>query len=151
MITEKQVGEFKLLCFTGADAVELHDDPSTPAPKQLYTWKHSRGADGLTWETLEQFWGDYGMVVLGLDLRGMAGVAKNLYEGNKTDPVDVAEELGLDPGDVDSLVQDLKSKDASAINNGGFFDQMDYLIEELGHEETVKEIRRIAEEKKTVG
>jgi len=46
--------------------------------------------------------------------------------------------------DIDDLVHDLKSNEASNINNAGLSSQLKYLLETLGLEQAKKEIGRIA-------
>ena len=41
---------------------------------------------------------------------------------------------------LDSIVHDLKSMEASAINNGGASEQIAYIIEEMGEEVGIKSI-----------
>ncbi len=150
MIEEKYIGEFELLLYTGPDAEKLWaslGDDTIPAPDQLYTWAETRGADGLIWESLEQFWGDYGMVQMELGVGKMAVVAKSLYEANKPDPFSLARSLGIEPEDLDDLVHDLISRIASTANNDGLESQIGYMINSIGEIETVETLRKIAKDK----
>lgn len=49
-----------------------------------------------------------------------------------------AEKLGIDAESLDDAVHDAASQVASAINNGGIEDQIAYLLEQLGVEETAR-------------
>jgi hypothetical protein len=46
----------------------------------------------------------------------------------------------LQESDLDSLVHDLKSSEASAINNGGMDGQLQYIIEQLGPTDAMAKI-----------
>lgn len=47
--------------------------------------------------------------------------------------VDVLNEKGInDPADLDEMVIECKSDEASSINNCGFNDQIEYLVKHLG-------------------
>jgi hypothetical protein len=43
---------------------------------------------------------------------------------------------------LDDIVHDLKSQEASAINNGGVASQVDYIIEQYGKEKGLEIIRK---------
>jgi hypothetical protein len=45
-----------------------------------------------------------------------------------------------DEGSLDDIVLDLKSSEASAINNGGASEQIAYIIEEMGEEAGINTI-----------
>lgn len=47
----------------------------------------------------------------------------------KAVPERILKKLEADCGVLDDLVHDLKSRDASAMNNGGFWEQLEYLRE----------------------
>jgi hypothetical protein len=51
-----------------------------------------------------------------------------------------AEAAGLEPEDVDELVHELAASIAADINNGGLDDQIRYLVDEMGVEQTEKQI-----------
>lgn len=70
--------------------------------------------------------------------------------GVECDPIetrpllDLISALGLEEDALDELVHDAKSGEASNINNGGFTDQVDYLVEALGYADLEKQIRELA-------
>jgi len=51
---------------------------------------------------------------------------------------DWCEENALGPEDLDELVHDFKSGEASAINNGGLEDQLKFLTQKMGGEVSLK-------------
>jgi hypothetical protein len=55
--------------------------------------------------------------------------------------LELAERYGVAPEDVDDLVHDVHSREASDINNGGLSAQLDYLVGELGEGLAEAEIR----------
>lgn len=58
--------------------------------------------------------------------------------------VTLAEELNIDPHDLDDLVHDLASNTASDTNNGRLDVQIAYLLDEVGEAETAQAIRSAA-------
>lgn len=63
---------------------------------------------------------------------------------HKTTPAEeLAQRLkdgGVDPSDLDDLVHDVQSREASATNNCGLEEQVEYLIEQLGLKETQRAV-----------
>jgi len=58
-----------------------------------------------------------------------------------------AQKLGIEPEQLDEAVHEAVSSAASAINNGGLEEQIAYLVEQLGPEETEKLIDELPGEK----
>jgi hypothetical protein len=54
-----------------------------------------------------------------------------------------AQQNHLTESDLDELVDDLKSQEASAINNGGIKGQIAYIIEQLGSTEAMAAIDKL--------
>ncbi|MBE3144540.1 MAG: hypothetical protein IMZ61_11545 [Planctomycetes bacterium] len=54
-----------------------------------------------------------------------------------------AQQNHLTEPNLDELVHDLKSKEASSINNGGIQEQITYIIEQLGPTEAMAEIDKL--------
>lgn len=48
---------------------------------------------------------------------------------------------GLEPEHLDDIIHELRSEEASGLNNSGIEDQLQYLVETLGFKETVRLIR----------
>jgi hypothetical protein len=51
-----------------------------------------------------------------------------------------AQQNHLTEPDLDELVHELKSKEASSINNGGIQEQIKYIVEQLGPTEAMKAV-----------
>ena len=70
--------------------------------------------------------------------------------GCECNPIDtqqlteLAISLGISDDDLDDLVHDAKSNEASAINNQGVAEQIDYLVEAIGIADLEKRIRELA-------
>jgi len=119
------------------------DVPKCPAYDGKYPFStmivlaETDGADGLSWESFEQFWADYGMVRMGLDLGKMNEAAQSLFKAN--DPL---EKLKAKVGeqDLDDLVHDLASSIGTAANNEGVDGQVAFIVEQVGKERAIKEI-----------
>ena len=62
-----------------------------------------------------------------------------------------AGQCGLRPDDLDDLVHDAASQDASAVDNDGLESQIEYLIEQWGFEETQKALEHLKKEKTNDG
>lgn len=56
------------------------------------------------------------------------------------------EDSGVDPSDLDDLVHDIQSREASATNNCGLEEQVEYLIKQLGLEETQRVVAGLIKE-----
>lgn len=56
---------------------------------------------------------------------------------------DILTERGVDPKTFDDLVHDLVSRQGSNINNGGLYEQLEFLFRELGPKEAQAEITKI--------
>ena len=54
-----------------------------------------------------------------------------------------AQQNHLTESDLDELVDDLKSQEASSINNGGIQEQIAYIIEQLGPTEAMVAIDKL--------
>jgi hypothetical protein len=52
---------------------------------------------------------------------------------------------------LDDVVHDIKSEEASSINNGGPDGQVRYLVEQLGEEEALKQVRALMEDRDESG
>ncbi|MGO9110428.1 MAG: hypothetical protein ACLP9L_14490 [Thermoguttaceae bacterium] len=65
--------------------------------------------------------------------------------------VNKAESAGLKAEDLDETVHDLMSSIASDINNGGLEDQVTYLVEGLGEQDTERQIDELIEERQRTG
>jgi hypothetical protein len=71
-----------------------------------------------------------------MPLKLNVGVIKKIGLPDVSDIVALAESMGLKPEDLDDLVHDAISRRASAINNGGLDDQLAFLVEQCGQEQT---------------
>jgi hypothetical protein len=61
---------------------------------------------------------------------------------------DKAQTAGLTAEDLDDLVHELASNTAADVNNGGLFDQIQYLVDELGVQNAEREIDALLEAKR---
>ena len=62
-------------------------------------------------------------------------------------PTTLVTDLGLSDEDLDEIVHEVASKTASDVNNGGVSSQIEYLVAQLGEEETEKSLRLLAGQK----
>jgi hypothetical protein len=59
--------------------------------------------------------------------------------------VDKADAAGLEPEDLDELVHELAASIAADVNNGGLDDQIRYLIDEMGVQQTERQLDDLIE------
>lgn len=59
-----------------------------------------------------------------------------------------ADKAGLQPEDLDEMVHELASSIASDTNNGGVDEQLRYLVEEMGAQQTERQIDELIEERR---
>ena len=65
--------------------------------------------------------------------------------GHHVDDIDEAAQ-GIDEHDLDEVVHDLKSKEASEVNNGGVFSQVEFLLDQGFRLLQIKELSSLKEE-----
>jgi hypothetical protein len=65
-------------------------------------------------------------------------------EGDIAQLVELAEASGVEPSDLDDIVHECASATAGAINNSGLWDQIEYLLGQLGHADTEKRLSELA-------
>jgi hypothetical protein len=63
------------------------------------------------------------------------------YQVRITELKDKAQAIGSQC--LDELVHELKSLEASAINNGGAHEQISYIVESMGQKETIAKLEEI--------
>ncbi len=101
------------------------------------------------------YYGDWSVSTMGADTVDTFDPEKAIWpdEGELAEIEKLAKRLGINEGsvesneaihDIDDLVHDLKSGEASNINNGGLSSQLSYILEALGPEEAANAIRKIA-------
>lgn len=59
----------------------------------------------------------------------------------------IANNVGIEPEDLDEVIYEQKSIEAASINNGGLEEQLAYLEDRLGPQEALKVLQAIQNEK----
>ena len=144
-------GDFTFQVYRGPEVTHCPAwDGKHPYPEQLIVFHSTKGEDGLSWTSFEQFWADYGMVRMELSPAKLAAAAAGLANAN--DPIDKLKRQLNDVQDfaqdgLDDLVHDLASRIGSGVNNDGVDSQVQFIVEQVGRAQAIGLLQEILEKR----